>query len=90
MEGSFLGQSSMSDRDEGTILHSSSLVAEIKASIELNAGRDLASDPRVGMLLSEKKTQAVPSALAFFLAVIRKPKLSTLRKVPRPTNSIFN
>jgi SOS response associated peptidase (SRAP) len=64
--------------------------AEIIAPIELNTGRDLVSDPRVGTLLCWKKTQAAPLPLAFFLAVIRKPKLNTLRKAPRPTNSSSN
>ena len=63
--------------------------SEITAPIELVSGRDLVSEPRLGTLLWWK-TQAVPLPLAFLLAVIRKPKLNTLRKAPRPTNSISN
>ena len=68
-------------------------VLSVGTSLQLRT-RSRSVKPRIETTVAQKLILSgdatVRSPLAFFLGVIRKPKLNTLRKAPRPMNSSSN
>jgi hypothetical protein len=67
-------------------------VLSVGTSLQLRT-RSRSVKPRIETTVAQKlilSGDATVPPLAFFLGVIRKPKLNTLRKAPRPMNSSSN